>query len=435
MSSVTQILLLLLLTLAVGSLKAEAVCGQPQVSPSSSNGATARLSHRYGPCSPAPSTEEPTITELLRSDQLRANYVQRKFSAGNNGANGLQPSDLTVPTTLGSALDTLQYVITVGIGSPVVTQTMIVDTGSDVSWVYCRSSAGSTLFDPSKSTTYAPFSCSTAECAQLGTRGNGCSNSECQYVVEYVEGSNNTGTYGADTLTLTDSETVDNFQFGCRQDEGVMPDTTDGLMGLGGGAQSLVSQTAATYGEAFSYCFPPTNNSTGFLTLGAEDGTSGFVSTPMVRFANVPTFYGVLLQDIAVEGTLLGIPPSVFSDRSVMNSGTIISRLPPVAYAALSAAFKAHMTRYTPAPPRSILDTWFDFTGLDSVTVPSISLVFEGAVVDLDVNGILIASCLAFAATTTPDGVPSIIGNVQQRTFEVLLDVGQSVVGFRPGAC
>ncbi|KAK1619769.1 hypothetical protein QYE76_025286 [Lolium multiflorum] len=442
MSSVTQLLLLLLCSChsAIAragdeSLKAEAVCAQPQVTPSSSSGATVRLSHRYGPCSAAPSTDEPTITELLHSDQVRANYVQRKFSAGA-GNDGLQPSDLTVPTALGSALKTLQYVITVGIGSPVVTQTMMIDTANDVSWVYCRSPAGTTLFDPSKSTTYAPFSCSAPECTQLGTRGNGCANSECQYNVDYATVANSTGTYGSDTLTLTDSETVTNFQFGCRQDRGVVAGKTDGLMGLGGDAQSLVSQTAATYGQAFSYCLPPTNSSSGFLTLGAPSSMAGFVSTPMLRWGSVPTFYGVLLQDIAVDGKLLNIPPSVFADRSVMSAGTIISRLPPAAYAALSTAFKAGMAQYTAAPPRSILDTCFDFTGLTSITIPSITLVFDGGVaVDLDGNGILIADCLAFAAATTPDGVPSIIGNVQQRTIEVLLDVGQSVVGFRPAAC
>ncbi|KAM0862773.1 hypothetical protein ACQ4PT_045045 [Festuca glaucescens] len=261
----------------------------------------------------------------------------------SSGKNGTEPSD-TVPTTLGSALGTLQYVITVGIGSPVVIQTMMIDTANDVSWVYCRSSNGSTLFDPSKSTTYAPFSCSAPECTQLGTRGNGCANSECQYNVDYAAVANSTGTYGSDTLTLTSSETVTSFQFGCRENEGVVAAKTDGLMGLGGDTQSLVLPTAATYGQAFSYCFPPTNASSGFLTLVAPSSMAGFVSTPMFRWGAAPTFYGVLLQDIAVDGKLLNIPPSVFSDRSVMSAGTIISRLPPAAYAALWTAFKAGMT-------------------------------------------------------------------------------------------
>lgn len=422
--------------LAAASHTAEAVCAQPQVTtPSSSSGATVRLSHRYSPCSPTPSADEPTVAELLRRDQLRAEYVQAKYHGAGN--DGLNQSKITVPTILGSALDTLEYVITVAIGSPAVTQNVMIDTGSDISWVHCSSSNGSVLFDPVGSTTYAPFSCTSAPCTQLGADSSGCSGSQCQYMIMYGDGSNTTGTYGSDTLALTDSDTVTDFRFGCSHKEEGFDDKLDGLMGLGGGTESLVSQTAATYGEAFSYCLPATSRDSGFLTLGAPNTTSGFETTPMLRSEEVPTFYGVLLQDIAVGGNLLGISPTVFSAGSVMDSGTIITRLPARAYSALSTAFKAGMRNYTRAPAVSLLDTCFDFTGLDSVSVPSVALVFDGgAVVDIVYDGIMIAvddvtECLAFS----DEGTLSIIGNVQQRTFEVLHDVGQGVFGFRSDAC
>jgi hypothetical protein len=70
------------------------------------------LNHRYGPCSPAPSANEPTMAELLRRDQFRAEYVQRKFS----GTDELKQSEVTVPTILGSSLGTMQYVITAASG-------------------------------------------------------------------------------------------------------------------------------------------------------------------------------------------------------------------------------------------------------------------------------------------------------------------------------
>uniref|UniRef100_A0A453PFF9 Peptidase A1 domain-containing protein n=3 Tax=Aegilops tauschii subsp. strangulata TaxID=200361 RepID=A0A453PFF9_AEGTS len=411
---------------AIGSRKAEAVCS---VTPSSSSGATVPLNHRHGPCSPAPSAKAPTILELLQHDQLRAKYIKQKLS----GTAGLQPLDLTVPTTLGSALNTLEYVITVGIGSPAVTQTMMIDTGSDVSWVRCNSTDGVTLFDPSKSTTYAPFSCSSAACAQLGTQGNNCSSSGCQYSVQYFDGSNTTGTYGSDTLALSDADTVTDFHFGCSYHEEEMDEEKfDGLMGLGGDVPSLVSQTAATYGKSFSYCLPPTNSTSGFLTFGAPNGTSGFVTTPMLRYTQAPTFYGVLLKDISVGGTPLRIQSSVFSGGSVMDSGTVITWLPRRAYSALSSAFRSGMRRYPRAAPVGILDTCYDFTGLSNVSVPTVELVFDGgAVMDLDSDGIMIEHCLAFAPTSDE----SFIGNVQQRTFEVLHDVGQGIFGFRSGTC
>jgi len=208
-------------------------------------------------------------------------------------------------------------------------------------------------------------------------------------------------------------------------------------MGLGGDAQSLVSQTAGTFGKAFSYCLPPTPGSSGFLTLGAAS-RSGFVKTPMLRSTQIPTYYGVLLEAIRVGGQQLNIPTSVFSAGSVMDSGTVITRLPPTAYSALSSAFKAGMKKYPPAQPSGILDTCFDFSGQSSVSIPSVALVFSGgAVVNLDFNGIMLELdnwCLAFAANSD-DSSLGFIGNVQQRTFEVLYDVGGGAVGFRAGAC
>ncbi|CAL5019268.1 unnamed protein product [Urochloa decumbens] len=424
--------------LSLGSLKSDSVCSKTKATPSSSTGFTVPLHHRHGPCSPLTTKNMPTLAEKLQRDKLRAANIQRKFSAAIGIGGAFQQSDATVPTTLGASLNTLEYVITVGLGTPASTQTVLIDTGSDVSWVQCKPcsqchSQADPLFDPSSSSTYSPFSCGSATCTQLGQEGNGCSSSQqCQYIVKYGDGSTTTGTYSSDTLALG-SNTVSNFQFGCSNVESGFNDQTDGLMGLGGGAQSLVSQTAGTFGSAFSYCLPPTAGSSGFLTLGA--GTSGFVTTPMLRSSQIPTFYGVRLQAIRVGGTQLNIPTSAFSAGAIMDSGTIITRLPRTAYSALSSAFKAGMKQYKSAPASGILDTCFNFKGQTSISIPTVALVFSGgAAVNLDPNGIMLGNCLAFAGNSDDTSL-GIIGNVQQRTFEVLYDVGGGAVGFRAGAC
>ncbi|XP_044335834.1 aspartyl protease family protein At5g10770-like [Triticum aestivum] len=296
-----------------------------------------------------------------------------RFSTNHRGGGLQQSEELKVPTELGSSLDMLEYVITVGVGSLAVQQTMTMDTGSDVSWVHCNSNstAGSPPFDPAKSATYAAFPCGAPACTQLGAEANACSNSQCQYMVRYGDGSNTTGTYGYDTLALG-SDTVKGFQFGCSRVEEGFGDKTDGLMG-----------------------------SKGFLTLGVQTSTAGFATTGMLRSEQAPTFYGVLLQGIKVGGEQLSVAPSVFSAGSVMDSGTIITRLPPTAYTSLKTAFKDGMKQYPTAPSRSILDTCFDFSGQDNVSIPTVALMFDGgAVVDLDANGIIFGSCLAF--TTEP---------------------------------
>uniref|UniRef100_A0A0E0JL07 Peptidase A1 domain-containing protein n=1 Tax=Oryza punctata TaxID=4537 RepID=A0A0E0JL07_ORYPU len=360
-------------------------CGAAIPSPSDGTSSVA-LSHRYGPCSPAdPNSEKrPTDEELLRRDQLRAEYIRRKFSDNNGTAAGGedgQSSKVSVPTTLGSSLDTLEYVISVGLGSPAVTQRVIIDTGSDVSWVQCKpcpvpaqchAHAGA-LFDPAASSTYAAVSCGAAACTQLGDSGeaNGCdTKSQCQYIVKYGEGSNTTGTYSSDTLTLSSSDFVKDFQFGCSHSE---------------------------------------------LGTGMDDKTDGLGSK------QVPTYYFALLEDIAVGGKKLGLSPSVFSAKSLVDSGAVITRLPPAAYTALSSGRDEAVHE---GEALGILDTCFDFTGLDKVSIPTVGLVFAGgAVVDLDAHGIVSGSCLAFAPTLDEKTFGT-IGNVQQRTFKVLYDVG-----------
>ncbi|XP_034590405.1 aspartyl protease family protein At5g10770-like [Setaria viridis] len=143
-----------------------------------------------------------------------------------------------------------------------------------------------------------------------------------------------------------------------------------------------------------------------------------------------PTCYRVLLRDVAVGGRRLNVPAAAFAAGAVVDSRTVITRLPPTAYRVLS-----RMGMYRPAPPKGSLDTCYDFTGVFVMRLPRVALVFDrNAVVELDPSGILFNDCLAFAPSSG-DPVPGVIGNVQQRTIEVLYDVGGGAVGFHQGAC
>ncbi|KAI4965801.1 hypothetical protein ZWY2020_048167 [Hordeum vulgare] len=81
--------------LPVGSLKSAAVnCSLPKVVPSSGV-VTVPLHHRHGPCSTVPSTNAPTLEDMLRRDQLRAAYITRKYSGVNGSAGDVE--DRTLP--------------------------------------------------------------------------------------------------------------------------------------------------------------------------------------------------------------------------------------------------------------------------------------------------------------------------------------------------
>jgi len=66
---------------------------------------------------------------MLRQDRIRAAGITSMVS---------KRGDLTLPTRLGTSLDSLEYVVTLGLGMPAVTQMLLIDSGSDISWVQCR---------------------------------------------------------------------------------------------------------------------------------------------------------------------------------------------------------------------------------------------------------------------------------------------------------
>uniref|UniRef100_N1R0T6 Xylanase inhibitor C-terminal domain-containing protein n=1 Tax=Aegilops tauschii TaxID=37682 RepID=N1R0T6_AEGTA len=89
------------------------------------------------------------------------------------------------------------------------------------------------------------------------------------------------------------------------------------------------------------------------------------------------------------------------------------------------------MGAYKTRAPTGNLDTCFGFVGVTNVTVPAVSLVFDGgAVIELDLLAVLLDGCLAFAPVAA-DFALGFIGNVQQQTHEVLYDVAGGAVGFR----
>ncbi|KAL0327624.1 UNVERIFIED_CONTAM: Aspartyl protease family protein [Sesamum angustifolium] len=106
----------------------------------------------------------------------------------------------------------------------------------------------------------------------------------------------------------------------------------------------------------------------------------------------------------------------------------------------MSAAFRKLMAKYKTAPAYSILDTCYDFSGLTTVSIPTISFTFGGNVkVDLAPSGILVTIsasrvCLAFAGNKNANDV-AIFGNSQQKTLEVVYDVGGGNLGFGSAGC
>ncbi|KAL5223572.1 hypothetical protein ABZP36_010211 [Zizania latifolia] len=415
------------------------------------SGTRMTIVHRHGPCSPLADahSKPPSHEEILAADQSRAQSIQHRVSAT---ATSWEPTELkgaaasgALPVSSGRALDTGNYVVTIGLGTPASRYTVVFDTGSDTTWVQCQPCVvvcykqKDRLFDPAKSSTYSNISCASSYCSDLYTHG--CSGGHCLYGVRYGDGSYTIGFFAQDTLTLS-SDSIKGFRFGCGERNRGLFGQAAGLLGLGRGRTSLPVQTYDRYGGVFEHCLPARYTGTGYLDFGPGSPAANARLTPMLT-ENGPTFYYVGMTGIRVGRQLLPIPPSVFSTAgTLVDSGTVITRLPPTAYSALRSAFSEDMAAlgYKKAPALSILDTCYDLTGRSEVALPRVSLLFlGGACLDVDASGILyVASpsqaCLGFAANED-DGDVGIIGNTQLKTYGVLYDISKRVVGFSPGAC
>ncbi|OMO61542.1 Peptidase A1 [Corchorus capsularis] len=364
-----------------------------------------RVVHKHGPCSELHQDKAniPTHAEILLQDEARVKSIHSKF-ANKGSINDIDQNDAAnLPAKDGSVVGSGNYIVSVGLGTPKKDLNLIFDTG--------RNSPG-------------------------------CSSSACVYGIQYGDSSFSVGFFAKDTLSLTSTDLFPDFLFGCGQNNQGLFGGAAGLLGLGRDKLSLPSQTAAKYYKYFSYCLPSSASSTGFLSFGYGGGVSKTVKfTPLSTISQGTSFYGIDITGVTVGGQKLPISASVFSaGGAIIDSGTVITRLPPTAYDALKTAFRKQMSQYPMAQPLSILDTCYDFSRYSTVTIPKISFFLSGSVVvPIDAKGIFYVNsisqvCLAFAPNGDDTDV-GIFGNTQQKTLQVVYDGAKGRLGFASGGC
>ncbi|XP_042477691.1 aspartyl protease family protein At5g10770-like [Macadamia integrifolia] len=449
---------------SLSSLMPAQVCSTPAQGSDILSRGELQVTHKHGPCSPLKEANKkiPSLTQILMDDRSRIKFIHSKISNQDLVTNFASK----IPANSGYSLGTENFVVRIGLGTPMQNLTLILDTGSDLTWVQCQPCVANCylqqdpLFNPSASSTYSNITCNSHACAQLQqSTGNSRScNTTCIYQIAYGDGSSySEGYFATDTLTLSDLSSSDNvfpkFEFGCGENNQGQFGSADGLLGLGRNQVSMVSQTAQKYRKLFSYCLPSTRSSTGFLAFGSQVGDHDHHSsssssapqyTPLLIDSNIPSFYFITMMGISVGGKNLSIPQSVFTTSgTIIDSGTVITRLPPAAYSALRSAFRQAMSEY---PVYSIeytyvmLDTCYNLNGYDTITIPTIVLHFAGGVnLSIDQSGILIQAnkthyCLAFAGNNAGNDL-GILGNLQQRGIEVIYNVTGGKLGFGTSAC
>lgn len=402
------------------------------------------------------SPPELSPSDILRHDELRVESLTTRLSGtdkkkassksrlGDEG-DRLTPESLGVPLKPGISLGVGNYVAMIAVGTPAKEYIMLVDTGSSLTWLQCQPCRISChvqvgpIFNPSASSTYQTVSCSSAECRGLqGATLNPstCSRSKvCIYQASYGDGSFSVGYLSKDTLSFGSSPAIAGFVYGCGQDNEGLFGKSAGLIGLARNKLSMLSQLAPKYGNAFSYCLPTTASS-GYLSIGSYDAAK-FSFTPMLTSSTDATLYFLTFVGMSVGQKPLAVSAAAYRGMpTIIDSGTVITRLPPPVYSALSQAVIGALSGYPRAPAFSILDTCFKGS-VRSLPVPEVRMIFAGGAelrlsphnVFYDVAGTI--TCLAFARA----GSVAIIGNRQQQTFGVVYDIAGSKIGFAGGGC
>ncbi|XP_016176680.1 aspartyl protease family protein At5g10770 [Arachis ipaensis] len=390
-------------------------------------------------------SEKRSHRKQLAQDDLRVRAIQSRIRGAS--ASDKENKNNEIPISSGMKLETLNYVVTLGLGGQNVS--MIVDTGSDLTWVQCQPCDScydqqGPLFQPSSSPSYQSILCNSTTCRTLipAPPGACATATNCDYVVNYGDGSYTSGELGVEHLSIGGVWITD-FVFGCGRNNKGLFGLASGLMGLGRSHLSIVSQTSSTLGGVFSYCLPsPDAGASGSLVMG-NDSSSLFKNVAYARMLSDPqlsSFYILNLTTISVGGVPL-LQASSFGKGTLIDSGTVITRLAPSMYRAVKAEFLRQFSDYPSAPGFSILDTCFNLTGYEEVNIPSIRLYFEEVSMNVDVSGILYVVkedasrvCLALASLSDEYDTP-IVGNYQQRNQRVIYDTKNNRLGFAADPC
>ncbi|KAL0429359.1 UNVERIFIED_CONTAM: Aspartic proteinase CDR1 [Sesamum radiatum] len=405
--------------------------------------------------------------DLIHRDSLRSpsldslqrvtNSLQRSF----NRVNVLAQDHYSQQSTSTEIVpDRGEYLMKFSLGTPPVTTLAIADTGSDLTWIQCKPcdrcfKQKAPFFEPKGSSTYKPVSCSSNTCSEavLRTSCNG-SNGTCNYAIFYGDRSFSKGDLATETITLgsttRENVSIPNVIIGCGHlDQGTFGVDASGIVGLGGGKVSLISQMGSSIKGKFSYCLVPflsKDVKPSKMSFGDEAVVSGagVASTPII--AKAPkTFYFLTLEGITVGNQRLDLDLSSSSlDDSkashqegniIIDSGTTLTFLPSGLYDRVIRAVKTQTKLRQITDPQGLLNLCYVSRG-NVAEVPKITVHFRGADVELKpintfVKTSQVSLCLAFASAD----VLAIYGNLAQMDFLVGYDLEKKTVSFKPTDC
>ncbi|XP_028793679.1 aspartic proteinase CDR1-like [Neltuma alba] len=418
--------------------------------PLNSTGFTINLIPRDSPSSPF---YNPSKTHFNRLHDA----FERSFKRIHHFKSILSPPESKIETQIlpGGG----EFVMNISIGTPPFEVLGIADTGSDLTWTQCLPCTQCfkqdiPLFDPHKSSTFKRLTCRSRSCQALD-RPPQCvgEHNTCVYSYSYGDGSHTTGDLSSETFTLgidKNKVSLKNMVFGCGHvNAGTFDASQSGLIGLGGGTLSFVSQLDESVGKKFSYCLVPSTSTTsttgntvsGKISFGddAVVSGSGTATTPMVT-RDPSTFYYLTLEAISVGNERIpykGSTALVPENTIIIDSGTTLTFLPTEFYDDIEKAVVRAVNETVTNDPNNVFGLCYNApAGENHLRFPVLTAHFSGGDVKLQPLNTFVQvdeDLICFTIVGTPD--VAIYGNLAQINFLVGYDLEARTVSFSPTDC
>ncbi|XP_047340235.1 aspartic proteinase CDR1-like [Impatiens glandulifera] len=334
------------------------------------------------------------------------------------------------------------YSMEIYVGTPPAKQAVMVDTGSDITWIQCRSCVNcfeqnQPIFNPDQSSSFKRLRCDSNECLKLGSK-RVCTqpNLNCKYGLAYTGGSRSNGELVKETYIIGRTS-IPNIAHGCGYNNiGTYDVKSTGMIGLGDGPLSFITQTKHLIGGMFSYClvseFGSNQNAKSMISFGnnaaMNENQHGVMSTPLTKKSDSPHYY-LTLRSISVGSKL--IPMRRESGNIMIDTSAIFSYLPSHVIQKLMDAIREE----TNEPPLDIPnpnELCFDI----DANVPIITFHFSNSasVVLSKMNAFsIIRDILCFDIKKDDD--LSVFGSQAQTDFLIGYNIPRKKVYFKPTDC
>ncbi|KAK3222477.1 hypothetical protein Dsin_009502 [Dipteronia sinensis] len=126
----------------------------------------------------------------MQRDVIRVADVTHRISPTKS----YEVENLGTGLVSGISLGFSDYLVRVGVGSPLTYQYLAIDAGNDIIWVQCQPcnrcyKQPDFIFNPATSASYTIVSCGSPACDALLINDRRCHAGKCGYEVNYVDAS------------------------------------------------------------------------------------------------------------------------------------------------------------------------------------------------------------------------------------------------------